>query len=182
MAIINKIRQRAGLAVGVIAIGIGGFVLQDLLFGQSRLFGDNTQIVGEISGNEIKLQDFQQQVDEFKNNYLLNTGKNPGENEMPGIREQAWNQLIFKIAYIDHFNKLGLRVTEEEVVDMVQGANIHPSLRQIFINPETNQFDRNLIINYLQNLGQLEPQQQAMWYVFERNLGPERLRANMKIY
>ncbi|MBW8048857.1 MAG: peptidylprolyl isomerase [Cytophagales bacterium] len=176
MAIINKIRQRAGLAVGVIAIGIGGFVLQDLLFGQSRLFGDNTQIVGEISGNEIKLQDFQQQVDEFKNNYLLNTGKNPDENEMPGIREQAWNQLIFKISYLDQFNKLGLRVTEEEVVDIVQGANIHPSLRQIFVNPETNQFDRNLIINYLQNLGQLEPQQQAMWYVFERNIGPERLR------
>lgn len=177
MAILNTIRQRAGLAVGAIAIGLGLFLLGgDLLSPSSFLLGRDSQVVGEISGKEISFQDFELQVNEFKNNYVLNTGKNPDDNEMSGIRDQAWNQLIFKIAYQEQFDHLGIIVTGEEVVDMVQGTNIHPSLKQIFINPETNQFDRNMIINYLQNLNKLEPQQQAMWYIFEKNLMPERLR------
>lgn len=177
MALINKIREKTGVAVGVIAIGLGLFVVGgDLLAPNSMILGGNKQIVGEINGVDIGLQEFQNKVEELKSQYALQNQKAPSEAEMEQIREQAWNQLIFEIAYKDEFDRVGIKVTDEELVDMVQGENIHPALREAFTNPETGVFDRTQIINFLQNIDRVEPAQKALWFNFEANIGPDRLR------
>ena len=73
---------------------------------------------------------------------------------MVSIRQQAWDYLIVKIAFQKQFDEIGLSVTDEEVVDMVQGNNIHPDLVQAFTNPQTGEFDRDQIVSYLQNISQ----------------------------
>ena len=99
MAVINKIREKSGWAVGAIAVGLLIFmVLGDLLGPKSRLFGRGDTIVGEIAGKEITIQEFEGTLDGLKQNYAAQNGKQPGENELVGLREQAWNQLIFKTA------------------------------------------------------------------------------------
>jgi len=95
---------------------------------------------------------------------------------MVQLREQAWNQFLFEIAYAKEFDKLGLKVSSEELVDMVQGNNISPAVRQAFTNPQTGVFDKSTIINYLKGLKNLPPQQQAAWASFEQNLSSDRLR------
>ena len=53
MAIINKIREKSGWAVGAIALGMLIFMVLGDLFGpKSRLFGRGNTIVGEIAGKE----------------------------------------------------------------------------------------------------------------------------------
>src|SRR4028118_1787521 len=112
-------------------------------------------------------------------NYAMQTGRNPSEAEMGSLRDQAWNQIIFKTAYRDQFDKLGLAVTDDELEDMVQGNHIDPVIRQTFVNPATNQFDKALVIRYLQSLrsDSIPPQQKAAWFSFEQQLGPRRLQA-----
>src|SRR6478735_7932999 len=101
MAVINKIREKSGWAVGAIAVGMLIFmVLGDLLGPKSKLFGRNDTIVGEIAGEEITIQEFDETLEGIKRNYAAqNGGKQPGEEEMAPLREQAWNQMIFKVAF-----------------------------------------------------------------------------------
>ncbi len=177
MALISKIREKTGLAVGIIAFGLILFLVGgDILGPNSVILGKNKAEVGEIAGQKISHEEYIQQIEELKYNYSLNFGRNPSENEMIAIRQQAWDYLIVKKAFQKEYDELGLSVTEEELVDMVQGKNIHPDLVQAFTNPETGQFDREQIVIYLQQINQMPPQQQAGWYLFESNLEPSRLR------
>ena len=177
MALITKIRHRAGLAVGMVALGLILFLVGgDLLGPNSIIRGNKNLYVGEIAGSKIKRDEYMQEVDEMKSNYSINTGKNPTENEMFTIRQQAWDYMIVKYAFQEQFDKLGIDVTDQEVVDMVQGNNITPEIRQAFTNPQTGVFNREQVINYLQHINDMPAQQQAVWYMFEKNLRPSRLR------
>jgi peptidyl-prolyl cis-trans isomerase D len=177
MALINKIREKTGLTVGIVAFGLILFLVGgDLLGPNSVLLGNRVNEVGEIAGEDIRLEDYQRMVEELKYTYSLNTGRNPTENEMNSIRQQAWDMMIARVAFQKQYDELGLTVTEEELMDMVHGRNITPEIAQAFADPETGEVDRNAIINYLQNLSQMPPQQQEAWFAFERNLAPSRLR------
>lgn len=176
MALINQLREKAGRVIVIaVALAIGSFILADLLGPNSSLFG-NDNSVGEISGETISIQDYQQRVEEMKYNYTLNTGRNPSEAEMNTIRQQAWEMLIVDIAFQKEFDELGITVTEDEAVDMVQGKNIHPDLVQAFTDPSTGEFDKTRIVSFLQNFSQLPPQNQQQWYNLENNLETSRLR------
>ncbi|MGF7218458.1 peptidyl-prolyl cis-trans isomerase D [Spirosoma lacussanchae] len=178
MSVINKIRERSGLAVGVIAVSLILFIVGgDLLGGRSLLFGGNQQEVGEIAGKSIDYQEFNAKVDELRAQFEQQTGRAPADQDMAQLREQAWNQLLFEIAYQEEFDKLGLKVSPEELIDMVQGNNISPAVRQAFTNPQTGVFDKSQIVSYLKGLKNLPPQQQAAWASFEKNLSADRLRS-----
>lgn len=177
MALINKIREKSGIAVTVIAVSLIFFIVGgDLLGGQNSLFGGNSQTIGEISGKEIQYADFQQQVESYRQNYEAQTGRSAGEQELVSIREQAWNQLIVDLAYSKEFEKLGLSVNEEELVDMVQGNHISPAIQQAFGDPNTGAFDKAAVINYLKNLSNLPIEQQRAWTNFESSLKENRVR------
>ena len=178
MALINTIREKMGTLV-VVAVGVSilAFVVADLLGPQSALFNDVDRTVGEIAGEEISIEEFQAKMDELEAQFVLqNGGRNLTEDQRETVRTQAWEALIAEKAFGKQYEALGLAVTDEELVDMVQGNNISPELKQSFVNPETGEFDRNMLINYLQNIQNMPPQQQAMWYAYESSLRPSRKR------
>ncbi len=177
MALISKIREKTVLVVGVVALGLVLFLVGDAFMGPgSAFFGGRDNTVGEIAGEEIKYEEFQRAIEEVRYNFAINTNRNPTEREMNSLRQQAWDKLVAEKAFTKEFEKLGLKVTENELVDMVQGNNINPEIQQAFTDPQTGQFNRDRIISYLQNLRQLPQQQQIAWQLFESNLNNGRLR------
>lgn len=106
----------------------------------------------------------------------MRTGRNVGESERPSIIEQAWNAKIFDIAYAKQFEKLGLAVTNDELYDMVQGEHIHPTVIQLFSNPQTQQFDRAFLKEFFNKFKERDPRDQQLWYSIERGIKEERLR------
>jgi len=177
MALINKIREKSGVAVTVIAISLILFMVGgDLLGPNSMLGGSSNQVVGEIAGKEINIKDFQSRVDGFRQNYEAQSGRSLNENELASLRDQAWNQFVVDIAYKKEFEGLGLTVTDDELVDMVQGNHISPSILQAFSDPTTGRFDKNAVVNYLKNLKTLPIEQQKSWENFEKSLREERTR------
>lgn len=176
MALINTIREKSGWAVGAIVIGLLLFMLGgDFLYGRNRLFGGNDSTVGEIAGQKVDRADFEAVLEQAKQNFINQQGRQPDERTMGYLRDQAWNQTIYRIAFQKEFDALGLQVSDDELTDMVQGKNIHPSIKQAFTDPQTGQFDRRKVIEYLQNLDKQPPQAQDAWRTFEANLVPERL-------
>ncbi|MCZ2471356.1 peptidylprolyl isomerase [Aquirufa ecclesiirivi] len=178
MALITKIREKSGIAAAAIAISLILFLIgSDIFQGRSSLFGSNNQEVGVIAGESILLPEFQKKVEEATANYTAQTGKGPGEQESTMIRDQVWNQYILDIAYKKEFDALGLKVSSEELIDMVQGNNIHPSVRQQFTNPQTGQFDKTFVIQFLKNLKTMPAQQQQGWANFEKSIAQDRIRS-----
>lgn len=176
MALINKIREKSGIAVTVIAISLIFFIVGGDLLGPNSMFGGNNQSVGEISGRDINIQDFQSRLDVIRQNYEAQSGRAAGEQEIVALREQAWNQMVIDIAYKAQYDDLGLTVTDDEMVDMVQGNHISPSIQQAFANPTTGGFDKSAVINYLKSLKTLPLPQQQSWAEFEASLRSDRMR------
>jgi hypothetical protein len=61
------------------------------------------------------------------------------------------------MAFKPEWDKLGLTVSDDELVDMVQGDNINPGIKQAFTDKATGQFDKARLIEYLKNLDKLPP-------------------------
>ncbi len=177
MALIKQIRQRTGLAIGVIAGGLILFLLGgDLLSPNSSLLNSNQNIVGEIAGEEITLEEYSLKVEEFKAMFQQRSGRVASEPEMVSVREQAWQAMIVERVFDEEYQKLGLTVSSAELVDMVQGKNIVPELRAQLVNPQTGQFDKNQLISFLQTLETADPAQQAGWAQQEQLFAKSRQR------
>jgi peptidyl-prolyl cis-trans isomerase D len=177
MALIKKIREKSGIAVGLVALGLGLFIVGgDILGPDSMLLGQSKRDVGVIAGEKISIDDFNRQFEELRYNFMLNTQRNPSESELNMLRQQAWDFLIVKTAFQKEYDRLGIAVTDQELVDMVQGRNIRPEIEQAFTNPETGELNRSDITAYLRTIRSRPPQEQSAWFQFESTLKPSRLR------
>lgn len=177
MAFIGRLREKLGAWVAVfVFVAIGLFILGDLFSSNSMLFNQND--VGEIGGHTISLEEFQQAVKEREASYILNFNRQPGEREMITLRQQAWEMLILKYAIKPQYEKVGLQVTDDEVVDMITGKNVDEAIRQSFINQQTGEFDRAALGNYINQIKAMpvgsEPR--VRWEIFESELRPARER------
>jgi peptidyl-prolyl cis-trans isomerase D len=56
MAVLAKIRQRSALLIGVIALALFAFIIQDLF--TRGTFGQSSKDVGSIDGKDISFEDF----------------------------------------------------------------------------------------------------------------------------
>ena len=177
MSIIGTLRNKMGkFLVFVIGFSIASFVLGDILGPNSTLFGGNDTTVGTIKGEDIDFTSFQSLYEEFSYNFSLNSGTSPSPNDVQLLREQVWEKFIQDIAFQNEYDKLGITVTSSELVEMVQGNNIHPVVRQAFTSPETGVFESEQVVFFLKNLSNQSVEQQQFWSNFERNLIPLRLR------
>ncbi|MVN76257.1 peptidylprolyl isomerase [Hymenobacter sp. HMF4947] len=171
MALINTIREKSGVAVGAVAVGMLLFIVGgDLIGGKNRLFGRDGQVVGEVNGEKIELPEFTAALEQAKQNFANQQGRQPDEQATGYLRDQVWNQLLYKRAFQPEIDKLGLSVSDAELVDLVQGENISPAIKQAFTDPKTGQLDRARLLDYLKNLDKLPPEAQAAFHSFEASL------------
>ena len=56
MAVLSKIRQHSAIMIGVIALALFSFIIQDLF--SSGSFGSSSKDVGSIDGKDIAFEDF----------------------------------------------------------------------------------------------------------------------------
>jgi len=174
MALINTLRDKAGkVLVIVLSLTIGAFVLGDITSNTSLFSGQDREIA-EIDGNEITYEDFQAKLNELSYIHTINTGRNPQGAEMDRIKAQAWQSLLVNLAYSPQYRALGFGTSDAEIVDMVQGDNTHPHVVQMLGNPQTGEFDKSTITNFLQQISQAEQAQQESWIRFESTLAPSR--------
>ncbi|MEI6817918.1 MAG: SurA N-terminal domain-containing protein, partial [Bacteroidota bacterium] len=118
MAIIGKIRNRAGLIIGTIGVSMVAFIAGDLITNnRSFLFGNKNEIA-VVAGQSITPQEFNSRVELMVNNYKLNQNKDnvdPQVNDQ--LREQAWNEIVKEIVYGKENEQLGVKVSDDELYD-----------------------------------------------------------------
>ncbi|MCG8475327.1 MAG: SurA N-terminal domain-containing protein [Cytophagales bacterium] len=177
MALIGKIREKSGLTITLIVVALAAFLVGgDLLSGNSKLFGGKRNVVGEIAGEDVSIEQYQRELDNLKRQFALRNNRNPNDNELNSLRNQAWQLLLSNIVYGEQYKELGIKVTNAELIDMTKGNNIQQDLKNAFRNPETGEFDKQALISYLKNIKNYPPQMQVQWLEYERGLTPARLR------
>ena len=153
MALLETLRNRAGLLVSiVIGLALLAFILGDILQNSNAMSREEAMKVAEINGKDIDVREYHLLVEQLTENYKRNTNQNTLDDQaLEQIRKQAWETLVMNYVMGEVYEELGITVTPDELLDMVQGQNIEPQIQQIpiFKNPETGQFDKTLVIRFL---------------------------------
>ncbi len=180
MAVISKIRNKLGMVmVGAIALAIVSFLLMDALNSDSSLLSFTPKHLAVIEGNTIEVKDFDKRYQDNLDNYK-NQLQQTSLDEMTSLslRDQTWSQLLNEYIMGKEYQKLGILVTSEELYDLIQGPNPHPSVVQAFTDPNTNRFDPNQVVLFIQNMDNDETgDTRDRWLNFEKFIKEERLRA-----
>jgi len=184
MATLETIRKRAGILV-MIVIGLAmlGFILGDFNIRP-------TNKVAEINGKSYGIEDYRAEQQTMLNFYKMNYGENLDAQMEQQIEDETWRRMVRKSVMGQSYDKLGIRVSNDELKAMVvgdQGAGLggssvaafsepHPIVRQMFSNPETGEFNRFLMMNYFNSLGQEQfAQEKERWLFIENEIIEERL-------
>lgn len=178
MAVLQNIRNKAGLLIGIIAFALLAFLLGDLLNNGS--IGQPDRTIAEINGEDIAIDEYQQRLNEMTEVYKMNLGQVALDAETSErVQDETWNALIRDFILSAEYDATGVSVHKDELFEMVQGDNIHPMIAQIFANPQTGQVDKAQILSFLKSFemeGGVE--RKAYWLFIEKEL--TRMRLNEK--
>ena len=176
MATLEKIRSKGGVLVGImIGFALFAFIMTDLLSSGSSIFQKSKQEVAEINGESVSIKEFQARVSEMEEYAKMNSENSSLDAEMVNrLRDQAWNQMVNEMVMGEKYEQLGINVSSAELLNMVTGSNVHPTIQQLFRNPQTGRFDQQQVINFLRRKQQ-DPRANFYWNFIEDQLINERL-------
>lgn len=175
MAVIGKIRSYSKLLIAIVGIALVAFVLGDFIKKGNR---DGAKDFAEISGEKVSFNDFEVKVDQQLNNWKRQTGsETPTQEIMYQIREQVWNQMLREILMSKEYEKLGLSVSPEELKNLCTGENPHPYIVQSFTNPQTGVFDREQVLNFVNQFDNVDEATQSQWLELEKAIKDERINS-----
>ncbi len=177
MAALQTLRNKAAVFItALIALALLAFILTDLLGSGSSIFVDR-ETVGVIDGHKVKTLEFQQKIENAEAIYKIeNQTSSIPEQKQNELREGVWQQEIADVVFGELFEDAGIEVSDAEILDMACGDHVVPACRQMFTNPQTGVFDRNLALQYLQQGRRSDPNFAFYWNYLENQL-----RFNRKI-
>ncbi len=178
MAVIGKIRQKAGLLIGIVGFSLVAFILGDLLTSNRSFLSGSGTVVAEIGGKKVEVMDFENSVKKMEENYKLNTNtENIDQATVESLREQAWTQLLNDYIMNPQYEKTGIKISSEELFDMIQGKNPHPQIKQAFKDPKTGEFSPANVLQFLKNMdNDATGKTRAQWVAFEKYIKEERVK------
>ena len=177
MSAIQFLRERAGVLVaGVIGVSLFIFVIGDFFgsgSGRSRKARKYYEI-GEIAGEQISYQDYEQRVQNLFEIYKLSGTTTIDEATAESIREQIWQQMVREQIQDKQYDDLGIGVSTEEVDELVLGNDPHPIVRQLFTDQSTGFFNQSFLVNFLKQI-EIDETAKRYWLFFENEIVSDRM-------
>jgi peptidyl-prolyl cis-trans isomerase D len=179
MGIMNFLRNRAGvIIVGAIGFSIVAFLLSDAINLGKPFWAANQNIVGEVAGESVDIQDFNARVEQNMNNFKQQMGQSGLNPQMTAyVIDNTWNQTVSGVLMRKEVQRLGLEISKKELNDMITGKNPDPQVVQSFGDPQTGQIDQNRLNAFLSNIETQPPSSQIrqQWGAFLVGLKESRL-------
>lgn len=176
MATLQKIRNQAGLLIVVIGVALLAFIIGDFLNSGGTFLQMSKNNVAKVNGDAISPEEFQAKL---------------GAETTDADRNRIFTEMVMTKAMSDCAENIGITVSEEELNDLITGDNTSPLVLQQYTNPQTGQFDKEMLMSYLSqlfstDLTTLDEEQQyqiAMaqesWYAFEEAVKNDRVSRKM---
>ncbi|HPQ08797.1 MAG TPA: peptidylprolyl isomerase [Bacteroidia bacterium] len=176
MSVLESIRKRTGLLVGLTGLALLIFILEALLGSGRSIFTSEERTVGVINGDKIDYLDFQNLVNQQINNIMqMNPNANIDENMKKNIIENVWTQLINEKVIYPQYQKAGIGVSDEELFYLMLVEPHQLILQQLtdqktgkiyegFANPDGSLDTRKLQMW----VNQMNPDQERFWKSLEK--------------
>lgn len=178
MSVLEKIRSKTGLLVGIIGLALVIFILESLLGSGSALFGSSDTLVGKIAGEKIDYNAFntkvEQQIAQIQQN---NPQAQINDQTKEQIVNQVWQEMINERVNKKQYNKLGVSVSADELYDLML-VHPHQYVLQQVTDPNTGKIiegfakpDGSLdVVKLGQWVGQMSPEQSRFWKQLETSI------------
>lgn len=177
MALIGKIRKSMWIVVVLVALGVGGFILQDMMSGQQSLFGSAQSTVGKVNGEKIEWNQFATTDNVIESVLFQGTS-----SEVYSRRQILWDYFVEEIIVKEEAEKLGLGVSKTELLDLEFGVNPSPVIRQRFQDPTTGQINRQRLNDFktaIETNQLTDPMMRAYWAHQEKEIIKDRLQSKL---
>lgn len=178
MSVLEKIRSKTGLLVGIVGFALVIFVLESLLGSGGSLFSGQDLDVGKINGDKIDYPAFSTKVNEQIAQIQQSNPNQVIDDKMKEqIIESVWSQMINDKVIKVQYKKLGISVSEDELYDLML---VHP--HQYVIQQLTDQqtgkvyegfarTDGSLdLVKLNQWVGQMNAEQEKFWKQLEKSI------------
>lgn len=155
MATLGKIRSKGILLLVVVGLALLAFIVGDFINNSTSLFHESKNYVGKINGQKVKAQEFQNRINQLTEVYQMEYGTTAlPEQANEEIRQSTWDNLVTERVLTAEIKQIGMTVSHNELEELVLGDNISPliSNRRMFVNPETGNFDRALLANFISQI------------------------------
>lgn len=127
-------------------IAIGGLFILFMIIGDTRImdiFGRRQNIVGSINGKDISIQEFSKRLEDYRRQYREQNKVDIDDDNLDQLRDQLWEEFIFKTLTQQQVEKFNIVVTDKEVTDAIFGPNPPDFLKRQFID-STGNFRRDI--------------------------------------
>ncbi len=180
MATLQSIRSKGSLLLVVIGLALLAFIVEEGVRAWQSQKAHSQQKIGEVYGNSIDVQEFQDLVEEYTEIMKLTQGQTSlNEAQMNYVRDYVWNTYVHNQLIAHEAEKLGLTVTDKEIREVINTGTNPLLLQTPFINQQTRTFDVNQLTMFLTNYETMKKQGQSneqmdayynYWKFIEKNL------------
>ena len=152
MATLQTIRSKGTILIIILGLALFAFIAEELVRALSSSRNASHQVIGEVYGENVNYQDFNDLVSEYENAVKLSNGnQNLTEQQSIQLRDQVWNDFVSQQIIQHEAKALGLTVTDAEVQQIINTGSSQLLRQTPFVNQQTGQFDVNALNQFLQN-------------------------------
>ena len=155
MAALETIRTKFGIGASlIIAFGLLLFLVNPSDIIQTIQSTSSKYDVGKINGKKISYQDFEQEARESADVREMLTGQSSSsEQGQKASRESAWQNLVERYLIVPTIQKAGIRVGQQEQIDLFIGEEISPVITSTgLFNDENGNFSVAAVRDFMENV------------------------------
>jgi len=175
MALMERLRSSTKVIFWVLILSFG------LLWGLADTGAIDAIMIGprslaEVNGRAITAEEYNARVNAYTQQYQEQTGQAPTLEMRAYYDELAWDELVLERIIDSEMERLGIIVTDDEIVEMITGARPHPMVAQFFTR-EDGSIDR------LALQAAIEAQENTpIWLNIEAQLREQRSREKLNTF
>jgi peptidylprolyl isomerase/peptidyl-prolyl cis-trans isomerase D len=175
MGLMERLRNSTKVIFWVLILAFG------LLWGLADTGAIDAVMLGprslaEVNGQPISAEEYNARLNAYTQRYQEQTGQAPTLEMRAYYEEMAWEELILEKIINSEMEKLGIEVTDQELVELITGAEPHPLVAQFFTR-EDGTLDRLALQAAIE-----APENTPIWINIESQLRDQRSREKLNAY
>ncbi|MCZ4242933.1 peptidylprolyl isomerase [Pedobacter punctiformis] len=180
MGLMTFLRNRAGyILVFAIGFAIVAFLVGDAINVGKPFWAANQKTVGSIDGKDISIDEFTPKVDQNLNQFKQQYGGSANAQMTAMAVDQAWNAELAAALLTKEYDRLGLTVSNDELMDLLVGQNPSPLIKQYFSDPQTGQINKLSLNQFLKSKDPQALQQSNMLQMEIKNQALQQKYSNL---
>lgn len=168
MALMTDIRNSLTKVFGAFAILFILYIMLDWGMDLTSLRPRTADVIGVVNGQDISYQEYNEVYRRAVEAQRTQSGGQLDDETERQIEEQVWAMLVNQILVNQEMDRLGITVSDQEIVDWVRGPNPPEALVNQF-RDSTGQFNR---ANYDMALD--DPRNRDAWIAYEGQIREQR--------